>query len=263
MTLHEKRVITALVGVPFLFGIIYFTPFWVFTILVLFAALAGLNEFYSMIRPKAAKKVIYSNYLLTALLFCSLLREGILYVSVFPLFVVLPLASFISSYSIHYPKMGDIGQVIMGPFYICLPLAFLVLISRLPQGKMWVFFLLAVAFAGDTCSFYCGRLLGRHKLTRISPGKTWEGSFGGLTASIVSAGILGYLFFPPLSMVSVMVLGVTIGISAQVGDLAESMLKRIANVKDSGKILPGHGGILDRVDGLLFAIPVLYVYLCY
>ena len=159
--------------------------------------------------------------------------------------------------------MGDIGQIIMGPFYICLPLAFLAIIARLPQGQLWVFFILAVTFAGDISSFYSGRLLGGHKLTQISPGKTWEGALGGLTANLVSAGILGYLFFPSLSIISIMVLGIVIGICGQVGDLAESMLKRISNIKDSGKILPGHGGILDRIDSLLFAIPVLYIYLSY
>ena len=159
--------------------------------------------------------------------------------------------------------MGDIGQIIMGPFYICLPLAFLAKIARLPQGQIWVFFILAVTFAGDTFSFYSGRLLGRHKLTQISPGKTWEGALGGLTANLVSAGVFGYLLFPSLSIISIMVLGIVIGISGQVGDLAESMLKRISNIKDSGKILPGHGGILDRIDSLLFAIPALYIYLTY
>jgi phosphatidate cytidylyltransferase len=157
--------------------------------------------------------------------------------------------------------MGDIGQIIMGPFYICLPLAFLVIIARLPQGQMWIFFILAVTFAGDTASFYLGRRFGRHKLTQISPGKTWEGSLGGIIANAITAGIFGFLFFPSLSITSIMVLAIAIGISGQFGDLAESMLKRISNIKDSGKILPGHGGMLDRIDSLLFSIPVLYLYL--
>jgi phosphatidate cytidylyltransferase len=263
MTIHTKRVLTALVGIPLLVAIIYFVPIWVFTLLVLLAALIGLYEFYSMMRPMPVKRTVYPNYLVTAVLFCSLMREGIFYISVIPLFVILPLACFMSGYSSDSPSMGDIGQIIMGPFYICLPLLVLVLVSRLPQGKLWVFFILAVAFTGDTCSFYCGRLLGRHKLTQISPGKTWEGSMGGLVANIASAGVFGYLFFPSLSIVSIMLLGVAIGISGQAGDIAESMLKRMSNIKDSGRILPGHGGILDRVDSLLFAIPVLYLYLSY
>ena len=263
MTIHMKRVITALIGIPLLIAVIYLAPPWVFTILILFVALVGLNEFYSMMRPKVAEMILFLNYLLTIALFFSLLGKGPLYISIFPLFVLFPLASFIFTYPKHRAKMGDIGQIIMGPFYICLPLAFLAIIARLPQGQLWVFFILAVTFAGDISSFYSGRLLGGHKLTQISPGKTWEGALGGLTANLVSAGILGYLFFPSLSIISIMVLGIVIGICGQVGDLAESMLKRISNIKDSGKILPGHGGILDRIDSLLFAIPVLYIYLSY
>ena len=263
MAIHMKRVITALIGISLLIGIIYLAPPWVFTILILFVALVGLNEFYSMIRPKVAEKIVFLNYLLTIVLFFSLFVKDRFYISIFPLFVLFPLASFVFSYPRHCAKMGDIGQIIMGPFYICLPLVFLAKIARLPQGQLWVFFILAVTFAGDTFSFYSGRLLGRHKLTQISPGKTWEGALGGLTANLVSAGVFGYLLFPSLSIISIMVLGIVIGISGQVGDLAESMLKRISNIKDSGKILPGHGGILDRIDSLLFAIPALYIYLTY
>jgi len=263
MTLHTKRVLTAFVGIPLLIGIIYFAPSWVFTILILFVALVSLNEFYTMMRPKAAEVIVFFNYLLTALLFCSLLGKGLLYIGVFPFFVILPLAFFMFRYSKGHPKMVDIGGIILGPFYICLPLAFLAIIARLPQGHLWVFFILAITFAGDTCSFYVGRFFGRHKLTRISPGKTWEGALGGLIANVVSAGVYAWLFFPSLSVNSLMVLGIIIGISGQVGDLAESMLKRMSNTKDSGNILPGHGGMLDRIDSFLFAIPVLYVYLNY
>jgi len=263
MTIHTKRVITTFVSIPFLIGIIYFAPSWVFTILILFAALVSLTEFYAIVRPKAAEKTVFLNYLLTALLFLSLLGKELLYIAIFPLFVIFPLTFSIFGYSKGHPKMGDIGQVILGPFYICLPLAFLAIIARLPQGQMWIFFILAVTFAGDTASFYLGRRFGRHKLTQISPGKTWEGSLGGLIANTITAGIFGFLFFPSLSIISIMVLAIAIGISGQFGDLAESMLKRISNIKDSGKILPGHGGILDRIDSLLFAIPVLYIYLSY
>ncbi|NVM24401.1 MAG: phosphatidate cytidylyltransferase [Desulfobacterales bacterium] len=263
MTIHTKRVLTTFISIPFLIGIIYFAPSWAFTILILFVALVSLNEFYTMMRPKAAEKIVFFNYLLTALLFCSLLGNGLLYMGVFPFFVIFPLAFFMFKSSKGRPQMGDIGQIILGPFYICLPLAFLAIIARLPQGQMWVFFMLAVIFAGDTCSFYVGRLFGRHKLTQISPGKTWEGALGGLMANVVGAGIFAWLFFPSLSVNSIMVLGVVIGISGQVGDLAESMLKRMSNIKDSGRILPGHGGMLDRIDGFLFAIPVLYIYLNY
>lgn len=263
MTLHAKRLITGVISIAFLIGIIYFAPSWVFTIFILFVALVSLNEFYSMMRSKAPEVIVFVNYLLAAALFCSLLVEGPLYIATFPLFIILPLAIFILNYQKTHPKMGDIGQIIMGPFYICVPLVFLAIIARLPQGHWWVFFILAVIFAGDTGSFYFGKLVGKHRLSQISPGKTWEGALGGLLSNIVCAGIYGYLFFPSLSVSSIMLLAIAIGISGQFGDLAESMLKRISKVKDSGKILPGHGGLLDRIDSLLFAIPILYLFLSY
>jgi phosphatidate cytidylyltransferase len=158
-------------------------------------------------------------------------------------------------------KRDGIGLTIVGPFYVCLPLMLLLLIARLPQGNLWILYLLSVIFAGDTASFYVGRRFGKHGLIHVSPGKTWEGSVGGLLANAVIAGIFGSIFFPSLSLASIMVLAISIGISGQIGDLVESLFKRSSDLKDSGTLLPGHGGLLDRIDSLLFAIPVLYLYL--
>jgi phosphatidate cytidylyltransferase len=263
MTSHTKRIITGVISVPLLIGIIYFAPTWIFTVFILFVALIGLNEFYSMIHTTASDTIIFGNYLLTVGMFCVLLAKGLLYIAALPLFIMLPMALYVLNYRGTKPKMGDIAQVIMGPFYICVPLVFLAQIARLPQGKWWIFFILAVIFAGDTGSFYLGKWLGKHKLSRISPEKTWEGAIGGLLSNAGCAGIYGYLFLPSLSTTSVMVLAIIIGISGQIGDLAESMLKRISRIKDSGRILPGHGGFLDRIDSLLFAIPILYLFLGY
>ena len=263
MTSHAKRILTGVIAVPLLVAIIYFAPAWVFAIVVLFAALLGLNEFYSMTSPDAPQAIVFVNYLSTAGLFCSLLVKGSFYIAFIPLFIILPLALFVARYRKRPPKMGESGRILMGPFYICLPLMLLVVISGLPRGQWWVFFILAVIFAGDTGSFYVGRSLGKHKLSRISPGKTWEGTIGGLLSNIAAAGIYGYLFFPSLSVTSIVVLAMAIGIGGQIGDLSESMLKRISKAKDSGTLLPGHGGLLDRIDSLLFAIPMLYLYLNY
>jgi len=261
MTLHVKRLITAIVTLPFLVLIIYFAPLWVFIILILFVALISLSEFYTMVKPRAEKKIILINYLLTAALFLSILVKDFLFIAIFPLFVLLPLTFSIFDYSMNNHNTSNIGRIIMGPFYICLPLILLIMIGRLPQGQYWVFFILAVIFAGDIGSFYVGKFLGRHKLTPLSPGKTWEGAIGGLIANALCAVALSYAIFPSLSRITIFILGIGVGISGQIGDTAESMLKRMSDVKDSGKILPGHGGMLDRIDSLLFAIPVLYIYL--
>jgi len=263
MTNHAKRILTVVIGVPLLIAVICFSPAWVFTIVILFAALLSLNEFYSMTSPDATQLIVFVNYLSTAGLFCSLLVKGLFYIAIIPLFIILPLALFMARYRMRPPTIDEIGRILMGPFYICLPLMLLVVIFGIPRGQWWVLFILSVIFSGDTGSFYVGRSWGKHKLSRISPGKTWEGTIGGLLSNIAAAVIFRYLFFPSLSIISVVVLAIGLGISGQIGDLAESMLKRISKVKDSGRVLPGHGGMLDRIDSLLFSIPILYLYLNY
>lgn len=261
MTPHTKRVITAFISILFLIGVVKYAPSWALTIVILFAALISLNEFYALIKPKIAKKFIFFHYVLTTILFFAILINSHHSIALFPFFVIIPLAFFLFTYAKSRHKIGDIATFIIGPFYICLPLVLLAIIARLPQGRMWIFFILSVIFAGDTASFYCGKLIGKHKLSQVSPGKTWEGTIGGLIANIACASLFGYVFFTSLPVISIMIAGIILGISGQIGDLAESMIKRISNKKDSGTILPGHGGMLDRIDSLLFAVPVLYVYL--
>jgi len=260
---HAKRILTGVIGVPLLVILIYFSPGWLFTAFILLAALLGLYEFYAMIKPNPPQSIVFVNYFSTAALFFSLMVKGFSSLAIIPLFIIIPLAIFVARYRKRPPNIGEIGRICMGPFYIGVPLMLLVAIFGLPGGQWWVFFILAVVFAGDTGSFYIGRSLGKHKLCRISPGKTWEGSIGGLLSNTAAGGVYGYLFFPSLSVVSIVVLAIGIGISGQIGDLTESMLKRICKVKDSGTVLPGHGGLLDRMDSLLFSIPVLYLYLNY
>jgi phosphatidate cytidylyltransferase len=129
-------------------------------------------------------------------------------------------------------------------------------------GFQWTILLLAIIWAGDTAALVAGKTLGRHPFAPIlSPKKTYEGAVGGLLGGVAVAAILQRLFFPGLPMNHVLVAAVLVGIFGQLGDLGESMLKRAAEIKDSSHLIPGHGGVLDRMDSLLFAIPVLYFYL--
>ena len=129
----------------------------------------------------------------------------------------------------------------------------------LDDGRNWVFLALATTFASDTTAFFVGRALGRHKLApAISPGKTWEGAIAGVIAAIIVS-----LFFTrllPISYVQALTLGLLVSIFGQLGDLVESLLKRNMGVKDSGKLFPGHGGALDRLDSVVFASVVVYYY---
>jgi phosphatidate cytidylyltransferase len=154
-----------------------------------------------------------------------------------------------------------VGFAVLGAVYPGLLISALVPLRQFPNGFWWVFLALTVTWANDTGAYFAGRGLGRHKLyPRISPSKTWEGALGGSLASVVGACIVQQLCLPSLSLAGAMLIGAGAAVLGPVGDLSESMLKRAFGAKDSGRLLPGHGGLLDRVDALLFNAP--FVYLC-
>ncbi|MDQ3266945.1 MAG: phosphatidate cytidylyltransferase [Myxococcota bacterium] len=138
----------------------------------------------------------------------------------------------------------------------------LAFISMRPSAGWWTFITMFCTWMNDTCAYFAGRALGRHKLyVEVSPNKTWEGFFGGMVGSTVGLFVIGHWFFTELTWVDCLILGIGSGILGPVGDLCESMLKRSYGVKDSGKTLPGHGGVLDRIDALQFNAILVFVYL--
>ena len=149
---------------------------------------------------------------------------------------------------------------LMGFFYCAIFPALAVRTLTLPNGSAWLLGLMAIVFSGDTFAYLAGRFFGKTKLLEpVSPKKTIEGSIGGLFGSALAGFLIARFFFPEIAPLSMVLMALVTGLFAQVGDLFESLLKRIAEVKDSGSIMPGHGGILDRIDGILFAAPIYYV----
>ncbi len=141
---------------------------------------------------------------------------------------------------------------------------FAVQLIKLDDGHQWFIFLLLVVFFGDTGAYFSGRLLGRNKLMpTVSPNKTWEGAIGGMLASALAGTIHAALVFPYVNLVYCAVFCVVCGFIAQAGDLLMSLVKRVAHVKDTGGLMPGHGGVLDRLDGLFIACPVVYAFASY
>ena len=138
----------------------------------------------------------------------------------------------------------------------------MVSIRELSFGKNWLIFTLLAVWSGDSFAYFAGKYLGKHLLYEtVSPKKTWEGAIGGAVGAFIIAGSYAFFVFPQMPWVLVGVTILTISAAGVLGDLCESLLKRASNVKDSGSILPGHGGFLDRFDGVVFALPVIYALL--
>ncbi|MBN1830556.1 MAG: phosphatidate cytidylyltransferase [Deltaproteobacteria bacterium] len=262
-----KRWLTSIIAVPILIYVIGFGHPLLFYTLLLGTSLVGLFEFYNMTCSNLPRFVLCVGYLLTFLLFATIYTGQYLDLSAIIAFsAFVPMAFFMFTQPVPSRQdTADIGKTVLGPIYVGLPLVMLLHIHRhYPGGKgyIWVFFLLVVVFANDTGAFYLGKLFGKHRLYEaMSPGKTWEGAIGGALCSFLAA--FWFLRMIPLHPpdLSILCLVVFISIVAPIGDLVESMMKRAHGIKDSGRILPGHGGILDRIDGLLFAIPGLYLFL--
>ncbi|HXR98071.1 MAG TPA: phosphatidate cytidylyltransferase [Terriglobales bacterium] len=258
------RVVTALLLVPVAVAVVIWAPEAIFVFLTLLVTLFALRELYDLAEAQGLAPYRWLGLVLTAVvmvLFALPSTAGI--GLLFAVLAACPLAVLIRG--LRKPERmatvaGDAGSTLLGVLYLGLLMG---IFARLRlSGVIWILFLFAVVWLGDTAALYAGKLWGKHAMApRVSPNKTWEGA----TASMVIALAVGWSFghwFVNASWACLIVAAV-MNVAAQLGDLAESLIKRGANLKDSGSILPGHGGVLDRIDAMLFAAPALWYYLAF
>ncbi|HOP46143.1 MAG TPA: phosphatidate cytidylyltransferase [Desulfobacteraceae bacterium] len=264
--MHINRLLTGIIAIPALIYLIGPGPRPAFYSLLYIVTIIGLIEFYRMTVPGLPKFVRVAIYLLMLLLYVAVYLRLVLIAPVIILFCAFVTMTFfvMTHSSSGQEKTAEISTAVLGPIYIAVPLVMMIMIDFMPNGNIWIFFILVIIFANDTGGFYFGKLFGRHKLHEaVSPNKTWEGAIGGAVSSIITGFLFVYLMDFQKPDIKILLLVLVISVSGQIGDLAESMLKRNGGIKDSGYVLPGHGGILDRIDGLLFSIPILYLYLSF
>ena len=254
------RIASAVVALPVVGVFVFWREPLGLAALCLVVAVQGLHEYTSMTmagRPAAERAgvVLVGAGLYLGLYFRPEL--GALWL----LAATLAVAMLILVRAVDIPAAGArLFAAEFGVFYIGGLLVALPLLHRSP-GPEWVALAIAVTFANDTGAYFVGRAFGRHKLAPIlSPGKTVEGGVGGLAAGLTVTFVAGWAFMPSLSIADRVAIGLVSGIVGPAGDLVESLIKRAAGVKDSGRSIPGHGGVLDRIDALLFVGAYVYLH---
>ena len=266
--MHLKRWITGLSALPVLIFLVYAGGF-PFLLLIGFACICAQWEYNRIISNAdsdfMSSIVVWWGYLISLLLLVAAHLSGIGLVAAL---LALNLVSVGVMSVFLYRNNPEIGIIIqkqvLGLIYIPLSLALLAVIRNESDGLVFIFLLLAIIFAGDISAFYVGTYLGRRKLSpAISPGKTFEGALGGLSGNLLAGSIGIALFMPSISWGTGILFFLAAGVAGQIGDLFESEMKRSSDIKDSGGLLPGHGGFLDRIDALLFASPVAYLFKMY
>jgi phosphatidate cytidylyltransferase len=258
MTNLISRLLVAVIGLPIVLGAVWLGGWWLYGIVVV-ASLVAVHEFVTVARP--LRPLAPAAYVGVALSLTLAQTSGVVWMlgGMLATFVVAFFASALAK--TRAPSTVAIGATVLCATWIGFGLGHLLLLRQLePHGRLLTFTVLLTVWAADTLAYVGGRLLGRHKLApTLSPGKTWEGFVIGSLAGIFVSFIALYdTRSTYLCIWQAVVLGVVVVLAAVIGDLFESMLKRDLQVKDTGHLLGGHGGILDRVDALLFAGPAAY-----
>jgi phosphatidate cytidylyltransferase len=260
----SRRVYAALIFIPLFYAIVRYAPPLAFFTLVAAAALLAVAEFYRLhFREEGLPAAVMTfGFGATALLLASFQwPDGMAERTVVLAIIIGALLHRLYTRRTVTQGLMDPTVVAFGPLYIGLCLGHLLLTRALPEGEFLIFGLFLITWTADTGAYYVGTSLGRHKLAPIiSPNKTIEGLAGGLVAAILAASLAQVWFLPSLTNTDCVAVGCLLTIAGLLGDLAESAIKRGAGVKDSGSIIPGHGGILDRLDSLLFTAPAFYYY---
>ena len=260
---HRQRVMTGVVGLSITFLVVGYGSEPIFFVFMLVLNLCALKEFYTL--ASVSKISRFLGMALGLALMGGFFYEDAITLSAFMtgigfVLCLLNIVKFNNSEVIEC----DFKKHVIGIFIITFLLSHLIWLRCLEKGQLWIFFLLAICFSGDTFAFYGGKLFGKHKLcVKISPGKTIEGAIVGLIGSVVVGLLCARFFLHGFSCLAVLFLAIVLGLLGQLGDLWESVLKREFKVKDSGSCLPGHGGFLDRMDSLFFATPFLYYFIVF
>jgi phosphatidate cytidylyltransferase len=289
-----QRIATAVVLIPLVLLLVLKAPTYLLVIVAAVVALLAIAEFLKLATHYAIQPFSQLTFAFVAVLFAFIILAssnatplmeatsaifGIALAAAISPFIFLSAAMRRTDLSTGYPAAAASTFAFA---YIAIPMALLIEIRRQPAGAIWVIYTLLVVWAGDIFAYFVGKSLGRYRMSpAISPKKTWEGAIASILASII-VGVLWFQHAPQISafflrlglidprsgmfgleqphLWPVVILSGVVNIAAQLGDLVESLIKRGAGVKDSGSILPGHGGMLDRIDAMLFAVPVVWAF---
>lgn len=262
-----RRLATAAVGIPLLALALFWGPPLVIVAIAAAAAALGLWEFYALLSARGVAPLRVTGFVLGAAFFLQTVRPALVPPAIVPIAVILLLCAMLT-------RAGDVPGSVTSAAGTLLGAAYLgglggtmaaLRLAPYESGGPWIeMLLLTTIMMADSAALFVGSTIGRHKMApRISPGKTWEGLAGGLVGGVVGALVVRQLALRWMPVPHTVVLALLVTLFGVAGDLAESLLKRWAGVKDSGTLFPGHGGMLDRLDSLLLGAPVLYYYLLY
>jgi len=260
-----RRVLTAAVLLPALWMLIKWAPPWVFCAVAGVAIARSTWECYTLLERNSARPFKVLGVLASLAVMASFARVGPSFSAALPLLALTVTAMCASQWLRDSPShmLESSMSTLFPAVFVGVSMSYAVALRTFPDelGEDLLMVLFLCVIATDTAAYYVGSAWGRHRLApRVSPNKTWEGAVGGVVAS-VGAALLGHVwFYRHLSWLDAVVLGVLLGLAAIAGDLAESVVKRATGAKDASSLLPGHGGLLDRADSMLFAGPVLYYY---
>lgn len=264
--MDPRRLYSALVFIPLLYVGIRYSPPWLFSLLISSVALFALWEFLALYFADTRPTSMKFFACLSAALLLGAMHEGLPAILLVVLLgiVAIIIAGFCISPENLRQRLPDWAAYLFGVLYVGLLLGYYALLRNLEHGVALVFFVIIVTWLSDTGGFFIGKPFGKHQLApTLSPNKTVEGLLGGIVFSVIGAIISQLTFTPFFSFSQCVMLGVGLALLGALGDLAESAIKRSVRVKDSGTIIPGHGGVLDRVDSLLFTGPAMYYYVMF
>lgn len=258
-----KRIISVAIGLPIVILVLIIGNKYLIDAAVSIAAMVSLHEFYKVFSKKA-NPIKWIGYLSAVpIIFIHFIPLNLLAEFYVIMLLAMLLIAFIQSIATKMKyNINDIAITFIGIVYVVLFLSFVSLIAGMEKGKMYIWIIFIIPWLTDTFAYYIGRKIGKHKMSQISPKKSWEGAIAGVFGAVASMMLYTYIcnsfFGASICYLNAVIITIFLSIISQIGDFAASSIKRYAEVKDFGNLLPGHGGLLDRIDSIVFCAPFLY-----